>query len=384
MPRKGENIYKRKDGRWEGRFIKGRSSDGRALYGYVYAPTYKEVRTKLATCKKEVKNKTASNTTLNNQPHNSIQFTSMSEVWLGYIKPRIKESSYIKHRNIVHSYLIPHLGETNVSDISNDRIDCLCQELLKRGGKNNKGLSSKTVTDILSVVRSILYFAEKQYNIKTSDCRGISIKKHAKELCVLSRNNQTTLLNYATQNMNDRNLGIIICLCTGLRLGEVCALRWEDISFREKTIYVHQTMQRIQVDEYDTDKKTKITVTPPKSPCSIRHIPMSDFLVEILQNPTFSHHGFLLTGDNNKYVEPRAMEYHFKKILEQCEINIVNFHALRHTFATRCIEVGFDVKSLSEILGHASVAITMNRYVHPSMELKRENMEKLSDVFAVK
>lgn len=140
-------------------------------------------------------------------------------------------------------------------------------------------------------------------------------------------------------------------------------------------------MQRIQTDDKQDRRRTKIIITSPKSSCAIRYIPMSEYLFSILQNPMFSHQGFVLTGESDKYIEPRTMENHFKKVLERCNIDYVNFHVLRHTFATRCIEAGFDIKSLSEILGHASVAITMNCYVHPSMELKRENMKKLSTIF---
>lgn len=384
MPRKGENIYKRKDGRWEGRYIKGRSPQGKAIYGFVYAATYKDVRSKLAVQK--IANNSCPNSDIhrNESIYLSLQFECLANEWLSYMKSRIRESSYVKYRNILNSYLLPRLGETLTSNLCSETIGNLCQELLLSGGCRSTGLSPKTVSDILSVLRSILLYGERRKNIKICDCKDISIKKETKELSVLSLQNQKTLLNFTLQNISDRNLGIIICLCTGLRIGEICALCWDDISFRERTIYVHQTMQRIQIESSPEGRKTKISITSPKSPCSVRHIPISDYLFEILQNPVFSHNGFILTGDKNKFVEPRAMENHFKRVLEQCKLTNVNFHTLRHTFATRCIEVGFDVKSLSEILGHASVAITMNRYVHPSMDLKRDNMQKLSELFAVK
>ena len=169
---------------------------------------------------------------------------------------------------------------------------------------------------------------------------------------------------------------------TGLRIGEICALRWEDVSFSEQTIYVHNTLQRIQ-DRTGEDKKTKIVITTPKSSCSIRIIPLPDTLVDVLLSHKEVSIGYVMTNSES-YIEPRTMQNHFKSALKKSGIESANFHAIRHTFATRCIELGFDVKSLSEILGHATVNITMNRYVHPTLEMKKENMQRLSSLLAVK
>lgn len=152
---------------------------------------------------------------------------------------------------------------------------------------------------------------------------------------------------------------------------------------QEKTLNVCHTLQRIQTLN-DPYCKTKIIVSVPKSDCSKRIIPLPDTLVEIIKLNYNDFKGYILTGSESKYVEPRTMENHLKKVLRECGIKNITFHALRHTFATRCIEAGVDVKSLSEMLGHASVNITMNRYVHPSMEMKRKNIEKYSALFAVK
>ena len=200
---------------------------------------------------------------------------------------------------------------------------------------------------------------------------------------VLTQNEQEKLCSYICHNVTPTNLGILICLYTGLRLGEICALRWEDISLPEQTIHVHQTMQRIQ-DKKTEGRKTKVIITTPKSSCSIRTIPIPDDLADLIRSHGVQKCGYFLTDSETTYLEPRTMENRFKRVLDAIDTDPINFHALRHTFATKCVELGFDVKTLSVILGHASVNITMNRYVHPSMKMKKENMGRISIPFLVK
>ena len=155
-------------------------------------------------------------------------------------------------------------------------------------------------------------------------------------------------------------------------------MKKNNILYNEEILQVRFTMQRIQNFENKESGKTKIIVTEPKSNCSVRDIPIPAFLMKRLENlEDASDNAYVLTGLVNKYIEPRRMENIFKKYLEECQLEVMNYHTLRHTFATRCIEEGVDVKSLSEILGHANVNITLNRYVHSSMEQKRRCMEKL-------
>lgn len=160
-------------------------------------------------------------------------------------------------------------------------------------------------------------------------------------------------------------------------------MKWKDICINEQYLYVHQTMQRIQTHN-STKGKTEIVILPPKSECSIRYIPIPSDIIQLLMPVQRQEEAFLLTGMAHSFIEPRCMENHFKMVAEECGIQNVNFHVLRHTFATRCIELGFDIKSLSEILGHASVNITLNRYVHPSMALKQKNMDMLSELLTTK
>lgn len=379
MPRKGENIYKRKDGRWEGRYIKDRLPDGKAVYGYVYARSYRELKNDMV-CIHLQRERHQLYATGRAQ---ATDFQSAADQWLESIRPHIKESTRMKYQNLMSAYILPTLGSQSLRNISYEKIEHTCNLLLTRGGSKGTGLSPKTVSDVLSLIRNILKYAADSGKIPACDTSAIAIRQNAREMRVLSRGEQEQLCTFLCEHPSLPNIGILLCLFTGLRVGELCALQWEDISLREHTLHVHQTMQRIQ----NTDvpgKKTKVIVTEPKSRAAVRTIPLPEYLVNTLRELPQPATGYFLTGNKHTFMEPRTMQNHFKRVLENCAIRPANFHALRHTFATRCVELGFDVKSLSEILGHASVTITMNRYVHPSIELKRNNMERLSALFTVK
>ena len=381
MARKGENIYARKDGRWEGRYIIERMASGKYRYGYVYAGTYRETRERLLQkkldlihCKKEQVSPSAS------EP---VALEQLAVDWLAKQKSQIKESSYVKYQNLIAKYLIPQIGELQPQELTSERLEIFCKTLLSSGGRHHSGLSAKTVSDILSVTRAILRYSASKGYVISCDFSVISFKQPSKNLRILSRLEQQKLCSYLQNNLTPVHLGILLSLFSGLRIGEICALRWSDISFEEKLIFVRRTMQRLQ-NTQDSERKTRICISTPKSPSSIRQIPIPDGLLELLRNNSGDKNGYILTGKADTFMEPRTMQRRFKKVLKAAGIKEVNYHVLRHTFATRCVELNFDVKSLSEILGHATVNITMNRYVHPSMEYKRQNMQRLSELIAVR
>ncbi len=381
MAKKGENIYIRKDGRWEGRYIKGRRTDGKCHYGYVYAKSYRETKKKLNDQKQALHRYILEPLKAEDAPVSNIKFGNILADWLNSRRHQIKESTYVKYRNIINCYILPVLGNINWNDLNRDILESFCSQMLASGGRKGKGLSSKTTADTMSLIRSAFRHASVHGYRPPCDVSSVFVKRTSKELRILSRNEQEQLCRYLHSNMDSKNLGILICLFTGLRIGEICALKWEDISFAEQTIYVHQTMQRIQT-ERRTGKKTEIIISTPKSKCSIRRIPIVGELMNVLVKFRNGRNGYVLTGRESFYIEPRTMQRHFKRVLQEAKLEDINYHVLRHTFATRCVEMNFDVKSLSEILGHASVNITMNRYVHPSMDLKRANMQRLSELFS--
>lgn len=387
MPRHGENIYKRKDGRWEGRYIKGHVR-GKAQYGYVYASSYSEVKEKLFTVKMAALQPDAPQ----EDGQSGTSFDTVASEWLTYLRPRIKESSYVKYTNSLHDYIDPYLGGRRIESITRAEVMALCIRLAQTGGSQKSGLSSKTIADTISILRSIFQYAEKEKGLRVANLAGISVKIPRSTIRVFTVAEQQKLNVFLRGHLTPCNLGILLCMYTGLRIGEICALTWKKISQVEPILSVDQTLQRLQQVEGGGPErggpggggpKTKVVISTPKSESSIRKIPLPDDIYNLLQQNRKDGDAYVLTGIRNKYMEPRLLQSHFKKILSLLGIEHATFHTLRHTFATRCVELGFDIKSLSEILGHSTVNVTLNRYVHPSMDLKQKNMNMLSDLFTV-
>lgn len=318
MPRKGENIYKRKDGRWEGRYIKTHIN-GKAKYGYVYAKSYRETKEKLNLFRNllDEGNTSAPYAKISSK---SFSLGSIAKKWLEYIQPNIKESSYIKYFNLLKCYIFPYFENTPIDSISKNDIIVFCTEMQERGGKHKSGLSSKTIISIISVLKNVFSYAVNHENISVIDVDSITVKQSKpKQLRILSIQEQQKLHTYLLNDLSLTNLGILLCLYTGIRIGEICALQWNDISFAEKHIQINKTMQRIQCIE-KSGKKTSILISPPKSECSIRTIPIPDALFLILKKFSCPVNAYFLTGNVCEFIEPRTLQYRFKTILKSCDI----------------------------------------------------------------
>jgi len=346
---------------------------------------------------------------------------------------------------MLKNHILCGIGGCKLPKLSAEIIDKFTENMLNYGRKDKKGgLSPKTVRDMLSAIKSILDYARERH--KAIKEFKITYPKHRQRpMRVLSKQEQAALERKLTNNPDIFKTGILLSLYTGLRLGEVCALRWGDISLENGTVTVNKTLQRVQDNDADgtddcnntadktkggvskktadkttnkttdrttdrttdktankttdrttnkttnkkTDKttnKTKIIIDKPKTQNSLREIPLPKTLIALLshQASNGSDDRFLLSGDSFARTEPRTLQNHFKKHLMSAGVAPANFHSTRHTFATRCIEVGMDVKSLSEILGHSNVNITLNRYVHSSFDQKREGMSRLNRLFSLK
>lgn len=279
MPRKGENVYKRKDGRWEGRYIKSRNSAGKAVYGYVYARSYRELKTKLNDIRTNTTKyiKTSENTNCS-----IFTFEKISHEWMESKYVHIKESTYMRYTFLLNNYINCTIGNYGISSITDQHLEDLSIMLLTEGGKDKQGLSPKTVLDIISLVKSILRFSVSRGYSSAYTGSSVHIKQDTKEMRVLSRKEQQILTINTIHSDNLKDIGILICLYTGIRIGELCALRWDDISISEKTLTVHNTLQRVKSSEMGGEKKTKIILSSPKSKCSLRTIPLPDELIDVL------------------------------------------------------------------------------------------------------
>lgn len=371
MPKRGENIRKRTDGRWEGRYKIDTLSDEKTRYRSVYGKTYKEVKDKMRLI--------ITQTSLLNKKtqQQQIRLKDVINLWMNTNKSIHKGATEIRYEYLIEKHIMPELGDIPLSSITSSVLTNFMNLKLSHGSLNGKGaLSPAYVRSIMSIIVSVLKYA---VNEGICEPLNINLQKPSidkRELEVLSVCDQKMLESALLNNIDETKLGILISLNTGLRIGEICALSWNDIDFEMQIFHIRSTIARVKSNEQDSS--SKLIIDKPKTKSSIRDIPIPSKLLTILIAMKKQSKGKYVVSADNSFVSPRTYEYRYHKILDEYHIPSVNYHALRHTFATRCIEVGVDVKTLSEILGHSNVSITLNTYVHSSMELKRQQIEKLS------
>ncbi len=389
---RGENVFQRKDGRYEARYIKGRRADGRPLYGFCYGRTYEEAKDKADRARERIERTEPA--AQKAKPGQRPDMACFCDRWLSANSARLKPSSRAKYRTDIENHIKPFFGEKLPGEILPEEIDGFTQSLL-----TGKGLSPKTVRSILTLFHSILSYTGKRSGGKLPDMEITYPKSFRKNTRVLDEKEESALVQLLAQEMDACKFGVYLALRTGMRIGEICALRWCDISFEAAAISVCHTALRLprgNVCQADPDRpsaaagddggalalsRTELVIGTPKSESSLRLIPLMPDIATLCERfRPDEPEAFLLTG-TDRCMDPRKLQRHLKKYLEECGIPEAHFHTLRHTFATRCVEAGFDVKTLSEILGHSNIGITMNLYVHPNLDLKRENMNRLKSLF---
>ena len=349
MPRRGENIYKRKDGRWEGRYKCGCDDTGKVRYRSVYARSYQEVREKLQKLKLMVVNFVSSG---------KRTVGELFDEWLTAVKLKVKMSTYACYQIKIIKHILPVFGDLVYEKLTVSIIHEFIESKLK------EGLSAKYVSDIVIVFKSMAKYISKIHGYANPLENVILPKKAKKDMKLLSKSEQEKLCRFLCNHPNHTKLGILLSYYAGLRIGEVCGLKWCDIDLNKGILKVERTVQRI----YENGS-TRLIMDTPKSSSSVREIPLPKFLVKILRRFKSDDSAYVLSG-TDKLIEPRTLQYRFKALLKKADLPSINYHSLRHMFATNCIALGFDVKTLSELLGHATVETTLNRYVHSSMERK--------------
>ena len=365
MARHGENIRKRKDGRWEGRYLVYDQEKEKKVYRSVYAKSYEEVRKTLENQKAGLKLKPSAKQAGTVSP-DDLKLNDIAQIWLVEIKAKRKPSTYIKYSLLYHNHIQALFQEACLSELTNAFV----QERV------SDHFSESVHKSIYCILNQILRFASVRYTLIMPVLKRSALDTRNTPVKVLAKSEQKKLIEVIYSKMDCFRMAVLMCLFTGLRLGELCALKWNDIDFENKILTVNRIVQRLYAEGHKT--KTILTEMAPKSPYSQREIPLSDTAIELL-TAFQNDREYVFGGD--KPLEPKRLQYHFKKLLKEAALSDKHFHILRHTFSTNCIEGGTDVKSLSEILGHSDVQITLNRYVHPSMETKRQYMDNLLEFY---
>jgi integrase len=244
--------------------------------------------------------------------------------------------------------------------------------------KLEAGLAQKTVKDVLIVLKMILKFGAKQsiFTYKPFEIQ-FPTQRQKLSLEVLSRSDQKKIMSYIQQHFTFRNLGVYICLSAGMRIGEICALKWKDVDMEKGVISVRRTIQRIYNIENGV-RKTELLLDTPKTSNSIREIPMVKELWRMLKPlKKLVNESFFVVTNDSKPTEPRTYRSYYKSLMKELSMPELKFHGLRHSFATRCIESNCDYKTVSVLLGHSNISTTLNLYVHPNMEQKKRAVDQM-------
>ena len=296
--------------------------------------------------------------------------------WLeNYVKPSAKQRTYTRYKEIVEQHIVTQLGDLELSEITPYVLQCCVAELLKCGNlRTGKGLSANSVNSIITVIQNTLKTA---YSLgMVSEYIGDKIKRpraNEKKVECFSMCEQKKIEQYILNEEKARFFGVLLCLYTGLRIGELLALEWADIDMNKCELRVNKTCY---YGKDENDIFGRITDIP-KTQSSIRIIPIPRQLIPHLREVKKKSRSTHIVSNGSNLISIRSYQRSFASLLKRINIQHRGFHSLRHTFATRALECGMDVKTLSEILGHKNPTVTLNRYVHSLMEHKKEMMNKL-------
>lgn len=304
-------------------------------------------------------------------------FSEVVEMWLKEKKNYIKESTYAYYSFEAKNYIIPVLGDKQVEEVTEELIQKSVLEWQNSGMNNGRPLKKSTVQNLVMLIKQVFKYAIKKQLMQEHFLEIHFIPQEGgKALRVFSPEEQNKLIQAVLSHLTYKTFGILLSINSGLRIGELCALKWNDIDLENGMIHVSKTLQRIYMR--DRMPRTQIIITAPKTETSIRDIPLSGRVCQLIKTfQDLKEDGYVLTN-TKEFIEPRSFRKFYGDFLARYDIIPLHFHCLRHTFATRCIESGADYKSVSEILGHTTITTTLNMYVHPQMEEKRKCVEMIN------
>lgn len=298
------------------------------------------------------------------------EFNETVVLWKADKEPYVKKSTFAAYSLIIENHLLPSFGSH--SEITEEDV----QDFVIR--KIRQGLSNKSVKDILVVLKMILSYADKRGMMKYPrfDIR-YPAEADRQEIEVLSKADQKKLMAKLKEQFSFRNMGILICLSAGLRIGEICALTWDDLDIERGIIKVTKTIQRIYLVD-GKERHTELMIDRAKTRNSIREIPMARELKSIIRPwKKIVNGSFYILSNSPNPMEPRSYRNYYNRLLDNLGIHRLKFHGLRHSFATRCIESKCDYKTVSVLLGHSKISTTLDLYVHPNMDQKRLCVEQM-------
>lgn len=307
----------------------------------------------------------------------NISYEAWLQEWLRIKRDFVKEATYANYSLAICNHIAPTLGAVPLGEIDEELIQNAVLYWLDCGRIDGQGgLSEKTVKDFLIIITSSIADAYRKMHMPFDPFKvKVPRFQRSKRIQVLSFRDQQALTYCILNDLTARNVGILLALHTGLRIGEICALQWRDIDFDRRVLTVAKTIQRVFIRDLQGGSVTKVVIGTPKTRSSERDIPIPSFMVSILQEFDYERKEAFLLTDGPHYVEPRSYRRYFYRFLKQLGVEPMNFHGLRHTFATRLVEAGADVKTVSLLLGHASATITLDLYVHPQIDQKRRCIE---------
>ena len=361
--RKGENIYLRKDGRWEGRYPKGRKFNGKIKYGYIYGKSYMEVKQKLYPLRIKY-------SSLQHICGSSAEtFAEWAAEWINEVQDEVKPSTLSSYYYKLTKYIFPIIQDLPLNELSLETGKEMLNDLQKR-------LSRSTIQVIFRIVNKCLNRAKKVGKLHINPFSELKIPKaKGKKIRALSLVEQKRVMKIALKEKKGYGIPTLLALHSGMRVGEIAALKWTDIDFDSNLIYVNHTYQRIAT--VGSKKKTQLILAESKTEASVRLIPMSRTLKKLLSTHQKQSKGNFVFSTNGQPCEPRLLTHHFHRIREKAELANVHFHQLRHTFATRCLEANKDIPSVSALLGHASTQMTLDTYVDAMLEQRCMVIKKL-------
>ncbi|MBQ4147160.1 MAG: site-specific integrase [Prevotella sp.] len=297
-------------------------------------------------------------------------FNEVYDAWYRDKRNYVKKTTISSYVLTAENHLIPRFGE--MTSISEQEVQDFVLEKLQ------DGFRQKTVRDMLAVLKMIVRYGCRMGYYQSTPWDIRFPKDYKKDdLEVMSIQHQRRLINYLKTNITTRNLGIILCLNTGVRIGELCALKWRDIDTRSGVVKVQHTLSRVYKIE-DGQRYTNLEESTPKTLNSLREIPLSNDMLSLLKPLCkVMNKDFYILSNSKKPMEPRTLRNHFNSILVELNIPKIKFHGLRHSFATRCIESKCDYKTVSMILGHSNISTTLDLYVHPNKDQKKKCIEKM-------